>query len=1077
MHRENFLWNRFFVPIKSFKMRNIILLGLLSSFLLSTFISVLSLNMLADENTKAMNMMLTARIYDTINNNFSEPVNVAKIMAATQEVKQTLRDEAELGEELNTQKIQQYLQNIKTSFAYETAFVVSEKTKHYYTEEGMKKTIDPVNNAADQWYSFFVDHGLPVDLSVDKDTLLPDRWTVFINTRIVDDRGHLLGVCGVGVSITDLQELFQRLEAQYNVKINLVDRYGVVKVDTRDVNIDKPYLGSDGSTAEAKNGYIFRTLSNGDFTVTKHVEYLDWDLVVTNQSPVVNSQFLKVIVSNALLSFLIMMLVFGVLRIIIKKSDAKEEEAALLTKRMTAAAEIYIDFQEIDILENTFAYAIDFQDREKVLAEDNKNNAQGTLWRRAESMVSPDQQDQVKNFLNFSTLEKRLKGNRTLTLEFMTKAGLWLRGRFIICQLTPQGKVATVLWLVEDITEERKSREALLDISARATAASEAKSAFLSNMSHEIRTPINAVLGMNEMIIRETGEQNILEYAENIRNAGKSLLSLVNDILDFSKIEAGKLEIVPEEYDLSSLINDLVNMIKNRADAKGLTLTLDIAADMPKNLWGDDMRIKQIITNLLTNAVKYTDKGGIVFALGYEKINAKEILVHVSVKDTGQGIKQEDMHKLFADFERINEAENHHIEGTGLGISITTHLLAMMGTKLEVDSVYGLGSNFYFTLKQKVMGWEPLGDYKQAYRAVLAQQQQTEQEKLYAPEAHVLVVDDNQMNVLVFQNLLKRTGVQIDTAYSGDEALVLAHKKKYDVIFLDHMMPHKDGIATLQELKAQQDGPNIDTPVVCLTANAISGAREKYLGEGFHNYLSKPINPANLEEMLLTYLPADKVKAAADETAAKRPSETVESSSIELPKFLFSLEELDIQKGLQNNGDAESYLEALKIYAEMYDKYIKEIRDFLKAGEEENATIKIHALKSTSRIIGAFAIGELAQRLENAGKAGNRKLLDRDLPELLNRCEALGQQLESLLVETNGEKDGNCPPIAAEELTGIYNELKGFADSCDSLGIEELLEKLQGYRLPEKEEARFRSIKEAAGDFDFEKIAALLDKE
>ncbi|MCR5757747.1 MAG: response regulator [Selenomonas sp.] len=1073
MQWEKGFRDRFFASINSMKMRKMVLIGLSTSFLLSTIVSILSLSMMANENTKAMNMMLTARIYDTINNTFSEPVNVAKTMAVTQQVKESLIHESEIDDAELTRSMQRYLADIKDSFHYETAFVVSNKSKRYFTYQGMMKTIHPEESVADQWYTFFVDHGMACDLSVDRDTLMPDQWTVFINTRVEDDHGRLLGACGVAMKVADLQALFRQFEEEYHVKVNLVDRYGVVKVDTNDVNIDHPYLGNDGSKGEAKAGYICRTLSNGDFTVTKHVEYLDWDLVVTNEDLAIDASFIKVIVSNALVSLLIMLLIFGVLRIILKKTDATEEEAALLAKRMAAAAQIYMDFQEINILDNSFVYAINYQEGGMTIDGSKDDNAQAKLMAKVSDLVTFSQRKQVKEFLDFATLDERLKGHRTITCEFMAKNGLWLRGRFILCQLTPLGRVNTVLWLVENITEERKSREELLDISARATAANEAKSTFLSNMSHEIRTPINAILGMNEMILRESQEKSILEYAENIRNAGRGLLSLVNDILDFSKIEAGKMEIVPEEYDLSSLINDLVNMIKVRAEAKGLTLTLDIAPDMPKILFGDDMRIKQIITNLLTNAVKYTDMGGIVFALGYEKCGAEEIMVHVSVKDTGQGIRQEDMHKLFANFERINEGKNHHVEGTGLGLSITQRLLGMMGAKLKVHSVYKLGSNFYFSLKQKVQRWEPLGDYKLAYKTAISKHHDMDKEKLYAPDARILVVDDNHMNVLVFRNLLKRTGAHIDSAYSGDEGLSLAYDQKYDIIFLDHMMPQKDGVTTLQELKARQDNPNRDTPVVCLTANAISGAKEMYLEKGFNAYLSKPIDPIKLEQMLLEYLPSAQLVSVAEEEHQPLSAEIPAMAGSKLPGFLAQIGELDLQAGIKNNGDEESYRESLKIYASMVDKYIKEITDYMQAGDVENATIKIHALKSTSRIIGALAIGELAQRLENAGKAGERDVLERELDGLLQRCQVLGEQLRPLLAAGDGE-DEDLPLISLEALQDIYLAMGICADNCDSLGIEELIEQVKDFRLPEEEKQRFQAIRDAADNFDFDQLASLL---
>ena len=414
--------------------------------------------------------------------------------------------------------------------------------------------------------------------------------------------------------------------------------------------------------------------------------------------------------------------------------------------------------------------------------------------------------------------------------------------------------MAMVLYSI-DLVNTNRAAEA----SIRAMAKSDAKSDFLSNMSHEIKTPLNSVLGMNEMVLRECDDPKIIGYSENIKSSGNTLLGLINDILDFSKIEAGKIEIIPAEYDLSSVIHDLVNLIQIKTDAKGLELKLDIDGSTPKMLKGDEIRIKQIITNILTNAAKYTEKGSITFKLTCKDIDRDhdKAIIRVSVIDTGIGIKPEDMEKLFAKFERIEEKRNMHIEGTGLGMSITQSLLDMMGSELEVESVYGEGSTFSFDLEQEVLAWDPLGDYEASYKDRMKKSKKYKV-KLHAPEAKALVVDDNKVNLTVFKSLIKDTLIQTDIAKSGDECLARTAEKTYDIIFLDHMMPGKNGPETLQELKSQESNPNKDTPVICLTANAISGAREQYISAGFTDYLTKPIPPDKLEDMLIEHLPKDK---------------------------------------------------------------------------------------------------------------------------------------------------------------------------------------------------------------------------
>ncbi|MBE6104831.1 ATP-binding protein [Anaerovibrio lipolyticus] len=564
-------------------------------------------------------------------------------------------------------------------------------------------------------------------------------------------------------------------------------------------------------------------------------------------------------VATTLVFLLVIAAIVAVSYVAVRRNKQKDQISRQLYHQLSATTKLYVFVQEFDIINDTYTdIEIDEENAEETKVSEH-SGAQAALIFRMKEHLDPSWENQVMDFLNFSTLAERLGDRNAITMEFLNSDGIWCRCRFIVSQRTSLGQISRVLWLVEEIDEERKERESLRDISDRAMAASEAKSAFLSNMSHEIRTPINAMLGMNEMILRECSEDSpILPYAKNIEAAGHTLLALVNDILDFSKIEAGKMEIISAEYDLSSVIHDLVQMISYRAEGKGLEFSLEIDPETPKRLWGDDIRLKQIVTNLLTNAVKYTKEGSVVFSIDFEKKDDKHVLLNVAVKDTGSGIKKEDMDKLFSKFDRIGEEKNRHIEGTGLGLSITTRLLNMMGSKLEVGSIYGVGSRFYFTLEQEVMDWEPVGNMDEVLLTTATAHHQYH-EQFTAPEANVLVVDDTEMNLVVFTNLLKKTKVNIDTAISGDDALARTKNKKYDLIFLDHMMPHKNGIETLHELREQKNAVNKDTPVVCLTANAVSGAWELYKSEGFDDYLTKPIDFALLEQTVIKYLPPEKV--------------------------------------------------------------------------------------------------------------------------------------------------------------------------------------------------------------------------
>ena len=514
-----------------------------------------------------------------------------------------------------------------------------------------------------------------------------------------------------------------------------------------------------------------------------------------------------------------------------------------------------------------------------------------------------------------------------------------------------------------------------------ATNAGNAKSQFLAQMSHEIRTPINAVIGMDEMILRESKDPQILEYATNIQTAGLALLDLVNSILDFSKIEEGKMEIYPVKYNTTDMVDYLYNMISERAEKKGLNLILDVDENLPKTLFGDDVRLKQVIVNILTNAVKYTHEGSVTLTIRKVPDEGEDIGLYVSVKDTGIGIKEEDKDRLFVSFERLEEDKNRNIEGTGLGISIVQGLLDRMNSKLEVESVYGKGSNFFFTVKQKVIDAEPIGKYDPRKPGPVGIHKET----VEVHDADILVVDDNDMNLKVASGIFKIYGVVPETAESGKKALSLVRAKRYDLIFLDHMMPGMDGIETLKALK--NEDLIYDTPVICLTANAISGVREKYLKEGFNDYLSKPIEVASLEKLLIKYLPADKIikktesaviTAGALETAAEGAGNAGETESgndtgsAKTPLEKLSEHGFDTAAGIEYSaGMEEFYIEMVQTFADGYDEKAKEISEDYEKENLENYRTRVHALKSTAKMIGAMSLSEMALGQETAAKEGN----------------------------------------------------------------------------------------------------------
>lgn len=390
----------------------------------------------------------------------------------------------------------------------------------------------------------------------------------------------------------------------------------------------------------------------------------------------------------------------------------------------------------------------------------------------------------------------------------------------------------------------------------RADSANQAKAEFLAHMSHEIRTPINAILGMDEIILRECTDSEIINYASQIQNAGTSLLAIVNDILDFSKIESGKIEIVPLEYGTDSLFHDLVVLTKLRAESKHLNLYTNISPEIPSMLFGDEIRIKQIITNFLSNAVKYTKKGSITMTATVEPVEENSVMLVIKVCDTGIGIRKEDIPKLFTSFERLDYKQNRHIEGTGLGMAISKQLATAMHGEITVESQFGKGSTFTVAIPQTVVDNTPIGNLEERFKKV----QKTP--KKYAPSftaenASVLVVDDNMVNIAVVSGLLKKTKVSITSATSGEECLALVKQQHFDIIFMDHLMPDMDGVQTLEKMKVMPDNLCQTTPVIALTANAVSGAKKMYLSAGFTDYLSKPIDSVKLEGILREYLPGD----------------------------------------------------------------------------------------------------------------------------------------------------------------------------------------------------------------------------
>ena len=585
-----------------------------------------------------------------------------------------------------------------------------------------------------------------------------------------------------------------------------------------------------------------------------------------------------------------------------------------------------------------------------------------------------------------------------------------------------------------EIVKGRIKQEDALEAARQA---SEAKTDFLANTSHEIRTPINAVLGMNEMILRETDRaekikdsdpeafresfRKIRNYSGNVDSAGSNLLAIINDILDFTKIEEGRMDIVPTEYRLSAVLNDVSNMINFKAKQKNLTFITDVDKNLPDNLYGDVVRVRQAITNVLNNAVKYTDEGSVSLTVAGNEGEKTEdgkrtVRLVISVKDTGIGISEKDIGKLFGKFERVDLEKNSTKEGTGLGLAITKMLLEMMDGTITVESKYGKGSTFTITIPQIVLSDEPVGDFKETFEKTLGEKK-SYHESFRAPEARVLAVDDTKMNLIVVTEFLRDTGINLDTAGGGREAIKLSLENKYDVILMDQRMPEMDGVETLNEIRKHKDGPNIDTPVICLTADAVVGARSRYISKGFNDYLTKPIDSVYLEAMLRKYIPAEKIEIITYEDDGH--SKTSDSSADIYEKLRKA--GVDTAAGIANCTGEDLYMTILAEYLNCSGEKITGLNNALADGDLNGYGVLIHSVKSTSATIGASEVSHIAQKLEKASNDKDIGLIRKEHNAFMDKYTGLLEVIKECVPADNnddgGQDDNDVMEFAPEQDT------------------------------------------------------------
>ncbi len=840
-----------------------------------------------------------------------------------------------------------------------------------------------------------------------------------------------------------------------------------------DVTLDYLYDG-DLLIPLYKGDYViyYPSEKNDEMPVAKGAEltmgfilyYLDFPESTTYQ---VTYHFHRTIMDGQNIYLIVALIIFWLVSLILYiasdvtyKKTVKEME--IKKSGILSLSDMYSIIYIIDLKSDTLTPVVADEESEK-LRPKNKGAA-----KQLRGMFEYDSADSYKElayeFCDLTTLAERLEGKNTIAFEYVSVNYGWCRTRFFAMDRADDGSLEKVVFAIQVINEEKKEIESIIDRADEAEHESKAKSTFLANMSHEIRTPINTIIGLNTMILRESKEPAIRSYAKNVGNASNMLLSLINGILDISKIEADKMELVSEEYSFRQLLKDVISMVRTRAEFDRLDFKCNIAENIPNLLYGDMIRLKQVIINLITNAAKYTDEGSVTLTI-YGKVHEDQLHLLISVKDTGIGIREEDLKKLTDRFSRFDEKRNHAVEGTGIGLNLVNGILGLMDSELHVISQYGEGSEFYFEVEQKVVDESPIGVFDldeedetdEAYQALFS-----------APDAKVLVVDDNAMNLTVFTELLKETQVQIDAVSSGRMSLEKTKKKKYDLIFMDHMMPEMDGVEAMHAIRNQEDGMNKKTTIIALTANALKGAKEEYCGMGFDDFLAKPIQPEILEKQILQYLSPSLVKKNQKKTE-KREDET------KLPV----ISGVDVAYGLNHTGGMKSYLAVLKQFETVAGSELAELRTYFDAIQEDPSDrdslrsfrIKVHAMKASANIMGAFQVYGLAASLENAAISDRTDKILAMAPYFFEDWEKLGKAVADSLPKE--EKKDQMP--SGEDLGSILHLLKTSMNAYDIKSADTLMEKLQSYPWNEEKEKLLAELQNAVANLDAPKTAELCE--
>ena len=633
--------------------------------------------------------------------------------------------------------------------------------------------------------------------------------------------------------------------------------------------------------------------------------------------------------------------------------------------------------------------------------------------------------------------------------------------------------------IVTDLSERMESIARLEEAIDAAKNANQAKTTFLANMSHEIRTPMNAIIGFSELVLREDISSKVREYVNGINLSSHNLLAIINDILDITKIESGKMEIIPGNYFFADLLDDVSLIISQQASKKGLSFIMKMDDHIPTQLFGDKVRIRGVLINILNNAVKYTKEGTITFETTILSQTEDSIKLAFIVSDTGSGIRPEDQEKLFKSFERLDKQVHYGVEGSGLGLTIAKGYVTLMGGEIIVNSEYGVGSVFKVIIEQKVIDATPM---QHQFTIDKGSEDALNSRKITIHDMQVLLVDDNQINLIVAKALLNSYGLSVDTASSGAAAIDACRNIHYPIIFMDQMMPDIDGIDAMKQIRTLDPyyAPGGESTIIVLTADAIRGSREHLLSKGFDEYLGKPMNLKQLERLLILYVPSEKIEISSLLPKDAKP-DAEGNADDEINYLKKALPGMDVTLGLKNcGGSIENYLNVLKINYTYGNKHLEELKDMLSQKDYQNYTIKIHSMKSTALGIGAVTTSNMALEQEKAGRAGDYEFIEQNYEVFRQEYEKQLGMIKDVLYHyrllSECSPEDAAQPLDDRMISNILSNIRNHIDNFDFARVFEILDEMKKYKLSAKYQEIFDKLAPMMDELAVDDIRRLIEK-